>query len=124
MASLLLWLKGGKNNASYTHLTSRQLPPNLHNLTFAWPVMLLAKQCLQDGNQILAQIMSLLKSIIGKRKFLSTSMFRWSFVKKIFKGVVFLMKYCSLELPYLCLTATINKEFTGKSSLTFLSREQ
>ena len=28
------------------------------------------------------------------------------------------MKYCLLELPYLYLTATNNKEFTGKSSLT------
>ena len=44
--------------------------------------MLLANQRLQDGNQILARIMSLLKSILGKRKFLTTSMFRWRFLKK------------------------------------------
>ena len=46
--------------------------------------MLLANQRLQDGNQILARIMSLLKSILGKRKFLTTSMFRWRFLKKDF----------------------------------------
>ena len=34
--------------------------------------MLLANQRLPDGNQILAGIMSLSKSILGKRKFLST----------------------------------------------------
>ena len=28
------------------------------------------------------------------------------------------MKYCYLELPYLYLTTTVNKEFTGKSLLT------
>ena len=55
-ASLLLWLKGKKNNAWYIYLTSRQPPPNLHSLTSAWPVMLLANQRLQDGNQILARI--------------------------------------------------------------------
>ena len=37
--------------------------------------------------------------------------------------VVFLMKYCLLELPYLYLTATNNKEFTGKSSLTSFCAE-
>ena len=51
----------GKNNARYIHLTSRQPLPRLHNLTSAWPVMLLANQHLPDGNQILAQ-KSLLKS--------------------------------------------------------------
>ena len=76
--------RGKKNNAWYIHLTSRQPPPNLDNLTSSWPVMLLASQRLPDGNQILAPIMSLLKSILGKRKFLSTSMFRWCFVKKKF----------------------------------------
>ena len=45
--------------------------------------MLLANKRLPYGNQILARIMSLLKSILGKRKFLSTSMFRWRFLKKI-----------------------------------------
>ena len=79
----------GKNNAWYIYLTSRQPPPNLHNLTSAWPVMLLANKRLPYGNQILARIMSLLKSILGKRKFLSTSMFRWRFLKKIL-NVLFL----------------------------------
>ena len=88
-ASLLLWLEREKNNAWYIYLTSRQPPPNLHNLTSAWPVMLLANKRLPYGNQILARIMSLLKSILGKRKFLSTSMFRWRFLKKIF-NVLFL----------------------------------
>ena len=74
--------RGEKNNAWYIYLTSFQPPPTLHNLTSAWPVMLLANLRLEDGNQILARIMSLLKSILGKRKFLSTSMFRWRFLKK------------------------------------------
>ena len=43
-ASLLLWLEREKNNAWYIYLTSRQPPPNLHNLTSAWPVMLLANK--------------------------------------------------------------------------------
>ena len=59
--------RGEKNNAWYIYLSSRQPPPNLHSLTSAWSVMLLANQRLQDGNQILARIMSLLKSILGKR---------------------------------------------------------
>ena len=71
----------GKNNAWYIHLTSHQPPPNLHNLTSAWPVMLLANQRLPDGNQIFVGIMSLSpKSIVGKKKFLSTC--RWRFLKK------------------------------------------
>ena len=60
-ASLLLWLEREKNNAWYIYLTSSQPPPNLHNLTSAWPVMLLANQRLPEGNQILAGIMSLSK---------------------------------------------------------------
>ena len=59
----------GKNNAWYIYLTSSQPPPNLHNLTFAWPVMFLANKRLPYGNQILARIMSLLKSVLGKKKF-------------------------------------------------------
>ena len=59
-----------------------QPPPYSHNLTSAWPVMLIANQRLPDGNQILALIMSLSKSILGKRKLLST--FRWRFLKEIF----------------------------------------
>ena len=103
-ASLLLWREREKNNAWYIHLTNHQPPPNLHNLTSAWPVMLLANQRLPDGNQIFVGIMSLSpKSILGKRKFLSTC--RWCFPKKKFKCF-----FC------LYLTATNNKEFT--SSLT------
>ena len=75
-ASLLLW-----RDAWYIHLTSHQPPLNLHNLTSAWPFMLLANQRLPDGNQIFVGIMSLSpKSILGKRKFLSTC--RWRFLKK------------------------------------------
>ena len=66
-------------------------------------------QRLPDGNQILAEMMSLLKSTLGKRKFLSMSMFRWPFLKK-FLNVFF---GDEMELPYLYLTATNNKEFTG-----------
>ena len=65
--SLLLWLEREKSNALYIDLTTRQPPSNLHNLTSAWPVMLLANQCLPNGNQILERIMSLLKLILGKR---------------------------------------------------------
>ena len=82
-AFLLLWLEREKNNAWYIHLTSHQPPPNLHNLTSAWPVMLLASQRLRHGSQILAGIMSLSKSILGKRKFLST------FLKKNFNVFFF-----------------------------------
>ena len=81
--------------------------------------MLLANKRLPYGNQILARIMSLLKSILGKRKFLSTSMFRWHFLKKIF------FFFCDdMELPYLYLTATNNKEFTCKISLTSFCAER
>ena len=61
--------EGKKNNAWYIYLTSSQPPPNLHNLTFAWPVMFLANKRLPNGNQILARIMSLLKSVLGKKIF-------------------------------------------------------
>ena len=98
MLFLLLCFFGSrwkKNNPRYIHLTSHQPPPTLHNLTSAWPVMLLANQRLPDGSQILAQIMSLLKSILGKRKFLSTFMFKWRFLKKILNVFFFfVMKYC------------------------------
>ena len=78
----------GKKNTWYIHLTSHQPPPNLHNLTSAWPVMLLANQRLPNGNQIFVGIMSLSpKSILGKRKFLSTC--RWCFLKKKFKCFFF-----------------------------------
>ena len=68
--------------------------------------MLLANQRLPDGNQIFVGIMSLSpKSILGKRKFLSTC--RWCFLKKDLNVFFFFCLY---------LTATNNKEFT--SSLT------
>ena len=35
----------------------------------------------------------------------------------------FVMRYCQLELPYLYLTATNNKEITCKSSLTSFCAE-
>ena len=89
-ASLLLWREREKNSAWYIHLTSHQPPPNLHNLTSAWPVMLLANQHLPDTNQTLVRIMSLSKWILGKRKFLST--FRWRLPKKILNSSL-VMKY-------------------------------
>ena len=113
-ASLLLWLERERNNAWYIHLTSHQPPPYLHNLTSAWPVMLLANQRLPDRNQTLVGIMSLSKWILGKTTFLSS--FRWRFLKKNLNAS-FVMKYYR-TVPYLYLTATNNKEFTGKSSLT------
>ena len=60
--SLLLWLEREKNSAWYIHLTSHQPPPNLHNLTSTWSVMLLANQRLRHGNQILAGIMGAIHS--------------------------------------------------------------
>ena len=85
VASLLLWLERETNNAWYIHLTSRHPPTNLHNLTSARPVMLLANHRLRDGNQIFARICLFWNTVIlRKRKFLTTSMFRWSFLKKMF----------------------------------------
>ena len=73
--------------------------------------MLLANQRLPDGNQIFVGIMSLSpKSILGKRKFLSTC--RWCFLKKNLNVFFFFCLY---------LTATNNKEFT--SSLTSFGGE-
>ena len=44
--------------------------------------------------------------------------------KKYFESFFFcVMKYCWLELPYLYLKATNNKEFTGKSSLILFCAE-
>ena len=95
-ASLLLWREREKNNAWYIHLTSHQPPPNLHNLTSAWPVMLLANQRLPDGNQIFVGIKSLSpKSILGKRKFLSTC--RWRFLKKKLNVFFFLPLFNSYK---------------------------
>ena len=79
--------------------------------------MFLANQRLPDGNQILARIMSLLKLILGKRNFLSTSMFRRSFLKIFFKcffGDEILLAGAAVPL----FNSYNNKEFTGKSSLT------
>ena len=55
--------------------------------------MLLANHCLPDGNHILAQIMSLLKLILGKRNFLRMSKFRWRFLKNYF-NVFFFFFFC------------------------------
>ena len=74
--------RGKKNNAWYIYLTSSQPPPNLHNLTFAWPVMFLANKRLPNGNQILARIMSLLKSVLGKKN-LRLGVGRWT--EKVFR---------------------------------------
>ena len=54
---ILLLCFFGARGKKYIHLTSHQPPPNLHNLTSALPVMLLANQWLPDGNQILVGIM-------------------------------------------------------------------
>ena len=61
--------RGKKKNAWYIYLTSSQPPSNLHDLPFAWPIMFLANKRLPNGNQILARIMSLLKSVLGKKIF-------------------------------------------------------
>ena len=78
--------------------------------------MLLANQRFQDGNQILARMMSLEINFREKKIFKYVHV-QMALPKKIFKCVVFLMKYCLLKLPYLYLTATNNKEFTGKARL-------
>ena len=71
-------------------------------------------------NQILARIMSLWKSILGKREFFkSTSMFRWRFLKNKINVL-----YCQLELPDLYVTATNNKEFTDLYVEFVLCRKQ
>ena len=64
--------------------------------------MLLANQRLPDGNQILAAINFREKRIF---KYVHVQM---AFPKKGFKLIFFVM-----EPPYLYLTATNNKEFTG-----------
>ena len=51
-------------------------------------------------------------------------MFIWCFLKKLLKCFFSVIKYCQLELPYLyLLTATNNKEFTGKILLTLFCAE-
>ena len=89
--SLLVWREREKNNGWYIHLTSHQPPPNLHNLTSAWPVMLLANQRLRTrresnfgGNNV-----SFAEINLGKRKFLSTC--RWRFLKKISRFFFFFL---------------------------------
>ena len=103
----------GKNNAWYIYLTSSQPPPNLHNLTFAWPVMFLANKRLPYGNQILARIMSLLKSVLGENNFLNTSVFRWRFVKKKKLMCCFCDEILLAGAVVPLWIATNNKEFTG-----------
>ena len=77
--------------------------------------MLLANQRLQDGNQILARIMSLLKSILGKR--VQMALPKKNFYMCCFSDEILL---AGVAVP---LTATNNKEFTGKSSLTLFCAE-
>ena len=105
-ASLLLWDEREKNNAWYIHLTSHQPPPNLHNLTSAWPLMLLANKRLPDGNQIFVGIMGafhLVKisrisgSAVNGTRFVGSSPLENSQKKwKIFKKVV---PFSRLEFP-------------------------
>ena len=80
--------------------------------------MFSANQRLPDGNQILARIMSLLKLILGKRNFLSTSMFRRSFLKIFFKCFFFGDEILLAGAAVPLFNSYSNKEFTGKSSLT------
>ena len=48
----------------------------------------------------------------------------WCFLKQRLKCFFSVIKYCQLELPYLyLLTATNNKEFTGKILLTLFCAE-
>ena len=81
--------------------------------------MLLANQRLPDGNQIFGGNNVSFEINFWERKFLSTSMFRWRFLKKVFNAFF----SDEMELRYLYLTATNNKEFTGKSSLTSFCAE-
>ena len=101
----------GKNNAWYIYLTSSQPPPNLHNLTSAWPVMLLANKRLPYGNQILARIMSLLKSVLGKKNF------KYDRVQTVLRKKNWMCCFCDEILlagaVVFLWTATNNKEFTG-----------
>ena len=77
--------------------------------------MLLANQRLHNGNQILARIMSLLKSILGKR--VQMALPKKNFYMCCFSDEILL---AGVAVP---LTATNNKEFTGKSSLTLFCAE-
>ena len=63
---LLFSFFGSRETKTPDTFIEQAINQNLHNLTSAWPVMLLTNQRLPDGNQILAGIMSLLKSIIIK----------------------------------------------------------
>ena len=81
--------------------------------------MLLANQHLPDGNQIFGGNNVSFEINFWERKFLSTSMFRCRILKKIFNAFF----SDEMELLYLYLTATSNKEFTVKSSLTLFCAE-
>ena len=94
-ASLLLWLESEKNNAWYIYLTSHQPPPNLHNLTSAWPVMLLANQRLPEGIKFWRENASF---EINFREKKCVSTVRSRFLRKILNVFFFVMKYCWLEL--------------------------
>ena len=77
--------------------------------------MLSANKRLPYGNQILARIMSLLKSILGKR--VQMALPKKNFYMCCFSDEILL---AGVAVP---LTATNNKEFTGKSSLTLFCAE-
>ena len=104
-----------KINAWYIYLTSRQPPPNLHNLTSALTCHVISQSAFTRR-----------ESNFGGNNVSFEINFR---EKKIFKYVHVQMalpkkRFCDeMELPYLYLTATNNKEFTGKSSLTSFCAE-
>ena len=105
----------GKNNARYIHLTSRQPPPNSHYLKSALTCHVISQSAFTrrasnfGGNNVSFEISFSEKKIF---KYVHVQM---ALPKKIL-NVFFLCD--EMELPYLYLTATNNKEFTGKRSLT------
>ena len=91
----------GNLRSGVIYLTSSQPPPNLHDLPFAWPVMFLANKRLPW-------------SVLGEKKFLSTSVFRWRFVKNKKKLMCCFCDEILLAGAVVPLwIATNNKEFTG-----------
>ena len=104
-----------KINAWYIYLTSRQPPPNLHNLTSALTCHVISQSAFTRR-----------ESNFGGNNVSFEINFR---EKKIFKYVHVQMalpkkRFCDeMELPYLYLTATNNNEFTGKTSLTSFCAE-
>ena len=107
---VLLFLKREKNNAWYIHSTSRQPHPNLHNLTSALTCHVISQSAFTrrvsnfGGNNVSFEINFREKRI---SKYVHVQM---ALPKKIFKLMFF---FFVMELPYLYLTATNDKEFTG-----------